>query len=106
MEKLKCTQCGSTTFETLENERLRCRYCQTLYQLHPHAPEPAHGSSAKVIIGSGAKVVFGSSSNVVIRGGLEIRDGAEVQLNGRLTLLEAGDPERNHETRARDEGEG
>ncbi|MBS2028460.1 MAG: hypothetical protein JST54_11190 [Deltaproteobacteria bacterium] len=89
LEKLKCTQCGATAFDELPDNRLRCQYCQTLYV---RRNEAAPSSGAHVIIGKGAKVVFGASAKVVIRGGLEIEDGADVQINGSLELVEPGDP--------------
>jgi len=89
LDKLRCTQCGATAFDELPESRVRCQYCQTVYQRRAEPP----ASGAKVHIGKGAKVIFGANAKVVIRGGLDIEDGADVRVEGELTLVEAGDPE-------------
>ena len=47
-----------------------------------------------MIIGKGANVVFGKSSNVIIKGGVEIKEDANVQFLGKLEILELGDEEK------------
>ena len=75
----ECTQCGSTAFEDVNNKRLRCIYCGSLFQLITNNPA--------VAINQGAKVVFGRKSNVEIRGDLEIQNGANVDIRGNVTVM-------------------
>jgi len=89
LDKLKCTQCGATAFDELPGNQVRCQYCQTTYV---RRNEPASSTGARVVIGKGAHVVFGANAKVVIKGKLEIEDGADVQINGSLELVEPGDP--------------
>lgn len=89
LKKYECTQCGSHDFEELGNDKIKCKYCSTVYRV----TEPA-ASKPKVIIGKGANVVFGKSSNVTIKGGVEIKEGANVQFLGKLDILEIGDEEK------------
>ncbi|MBZ0203136.1 MAG: hypothetical protein K8I03_08995 [Ignavibacteria bacterium] len=77
LKKIECTQCGSHDFEELGDSKIKCNYCSTVYRVS----EPA-GSKPKVIIGKGANVVFGKSSNVTIKGGVEIKEGANVPRSG------------------------
>ena len=89
LQKYECTQCGSHDFEELSDNKIKCNYCSTVYRV----TEPA-SSKPKVIIGKGANVVFGKSSNVTIKGGVEIKEGANVQFLGKLDILEIGDEEK------------
>jgi len=89
LQKYECTQCGSHDFEELAGNNIKCNYCLTKY----HVSEPAE-NKPKVIIGKGANVVFGKSSNVTIKGGVEIKEGANVQFLGKLDILELGDEEK------------
>lgn len=89
LTKYECTQCGAHEFEELENSKIKCGYCLTVF----HVSEPA-GSKPKVTIGSGANVVFGKSSNVTIKGGVKIEGGANVQFLGKLDIIELGDEEK------------
>lgn len=78
-----CEQCGATDFTRENDSTVRCNYCHSLYQL-----ETPDDSGPSVVIKSGANVTFGKNSKVVIQGGLEIEDGANVEILGQLTLLE------------------
>ena len=89
LQKYECTQCGSHDFAELGESKIKCNYCSTTY----HVSEPA-GNKPKVIIGKGANVVFGKNSNVTIKGGVEIKEGANVQFLGKLDILEIGDEEK------------
>ena len=89
LKKYECTQCGSHDFEELAESKIKCRYCSTIYRV----TEPA-AAKPKVIIGKGANVVFGKSSNVIIKGGVEIKEDANVQFLGKLEILELGDEEK------------
>ncbi|NOT73618.1 MAG: hypothetical protein HOP08_01730 [Cyclobacteriaceae bacterium] len=44
-------------------------------------------SNAKLIINKGANVIFGKTSNVVIKGGVEIKEGANVEFLGKLEII-------------------
>lgn len=89
LQKYQCTQCGSNDFAELGESKIKCNYCSTVYRVtEPEAAKP------KVIIGKGANVVFGKNSNVTIKGGVEIKEGANVQFLGKLDILEVGDEEK------------
>ena len=89
LQKYECTQCGSHDFAELGESKIKCNYCSTTY----HVSEPA-GNKPKVIIGKAANVEFGKNSNVTIKGGVEIKEGANVQFLGKLDILEIGDEEK------------
>jgi hypothetical protein len=84
---ITCTQCSSSDFDQEGETYLRCSHCLSLYSIDK--PD----SSAGVTIMKGANVTFGKDANVVISGGLEIQDGANVEINGNLTLLEKSSEE-------------
>ena len=100
-KKHECTQCGSTRFEREGEAFLRCSYCQSLYEL---AGKKSKGPA--VVIRKGANVVIGKNADVVVRGGLEIESGANVQMLGKLTLVERGSDEMIQQARLRLKGEG
>ncbi len=80
MEKLfECTQCGSTDFDDAGSRKVRCSHCHSLYQVITDEP--------KLTILKGANVVFGKNANVEIHGDVEIQDGAEVDIQGRILLV-------------------
>ncbi|MEN8118703.1 MAG: hypothetical protein ABFS35_00035 [Bacteroidota bacterium] len=89
LSSFKCSQCGSSDFEQESKDKLRCKYCSSLYAIEK--PPKVIKKSAKVIISKGAKVKFGKNANVTIKGGLEIQDGADVEFNGKITLIEKSD---------------
>ncbi|HRJ03589.1 MAG TPA: hypothetical protein PK605_04200, partial [Ignavibacteria bacterium] len=89
LQKYQCTQCGSNDFAELGESKIKCNYCSTVYRVtEPESAKP------KVIIGKGANVIFGKSSNVTIKGGVEIKEGANVQFLGKLDILELGDEQK------------
>jgi uncharacterized Zn finger protein len=80
MEKLfECTQCGSTDFEEAGSRQVRCSHCHSLYQVITDEP--------KLTILKGANVVFGRNANIEIHGDVEIQDGAEVDIQGKILLV-------------------
>jgi DNA-directed RNA polymerase subunit RPC12/RpoP len=78
----KCTQCGSTDFKDVTAKRVRCAYCNSLYQLTVKEPT--------VIINKGANVVFGKHAKVEIRGDMEVEGGANVEILGNVSVLKGG----------------
>jgi uncharacterized Zn finger protein len=89
MQKYECTQCGSHELTELEDNKIKCSYCGTVFRVKGEQTE-----QPKVIIGKGANVVFGKSSNVTIKGGVKIEGGANVEFHGKLEILEKGDEEK------------
>ena len=89
LEKFECTQCGAHEYEELNDEKIKCGYCGTIFKVKDESSE-----SPKVIIGKGANVVFGEKSNVTIKGGVKIETGANVQFLGKLEIVERGDEEK------------
>ena len=80
MEKLfECTQCGSTDFEEAGSRQVRCSHCRSLYRVITDEP--------KLTILKGANVVFGKNANVEIHGDVEIQDGADVDIQGKIMLV-------------------
>lgn len=75
----ECTQCGSTDFEDVNNKRVRCTHCGSLFQLLTGEPS--------VVINKGAKVIFSKNANVEIRGDMDIQSGANVDIQGKVTVL-------------------
>jgi len=86
LTNFNCTQCGSSDFEPEGKEKLRCTYCSSLYAVEK--PPKEIKKSASVTIKKGAKVTFGRNANVTIKGGLTIEEGADVEFNGKITLIE------------------
>jgi DNA-directed RNA polymerase subunit RPC12/RpoP len=86
-----CTQCGAKDFVEEGPDKLRCKYCESLFFMQD---ETKKSSSGGVTIKKGAKVTFGKNANVTIRGKLEIEDGAEVEFNGTITLVEKSSEEK------------
>jgi hypothetical protein len=78
-----CSQCGASELKREGPYRMRCEYCGSVYEIQ--------NTSAGVVINKGAHVVFGKNAKVVIAGGLEIKEGATVQFDGELQLIEKGD---------------
>ena len=76
----ECSQCGSTDFEEVKSRQVKCAHCGSLFQVITN--EPA------VVINKGANVVFGKNAKVEIRGDLEVHDGANVEILGKVTILE------------------
>jgi hypothetical protein len=94
--KCQCSQCGSTDFKKEGEEFLRCAHCNSLYKMQEPQVE---NNNPKVIIKGGANVVFGSKSNVVIKGGLLIENGANVEFLGKLEIIEKSSDEKINEAK-------
>ncbi|MBN2676558.1 MAG: hypothetical protein JXR32_00675 [Anaerolineaceae bacterium] len=75
----ECSQCGSTDFEDAGMRQVRCSHCGSLFQELKDEP--------KVTILKGANVVFGKSANVEIHGDVEIQDGADVDIQGKIVIV-------------------
>jgi len=76
----ECSQCGSTEFEELKARQVKCGHCGSLFQVITREPV--------VVINKGANVVFGKNARVEIRGDLEVESGANVEILGKVTVLE------------------
>ncbi len=76
----ECSQCGSTEFEELKARQVKCGHCGSLFQVISREPV--------VVINKGANVVFGRNAKVEIRGDLEVQEGANVEILGKVTVLE------------------
>lgn len=75
----ECSQCGSTDFEDTAKRRVRCTHCGSLFEVLTDEP--------KLTISKGANVTFGKNAKVEIRGDVEIEDGANVDVQGDITLM-------------------
>jgi DNA-directed RNA polymerase subunit RPC12/RpoP len=75
----ECTQCGSTDFEDVSAERVRCAHCGSLFRVLTDAPG--------IVIRRGANVTFGADAKVEIRGSMEIESGASVDIEGDVTVV-------------------
>lgn len=82
IKSFECTQCGSTQFEHAGAKRVRCAHCGSLFQVLTDEPT--------LEISKGANVVFGKTADVEIRGDVEIEDGAQVNIEGKVTVLKGG----------------
>jgi DNA-directed RNA polymerase subunit RPC12/RpoP len=78
----ECTQCGSTNFEDIQSNRVRCIHCNSMFQLITNEP--------KVVINKGAKVIFGKNADVEVRGDIDVQSGANVEIQGKVTVLRGG----------------
>ena len=77
-EVIDCQQCGSTSFEDVSTNKVKCSHCGTIF--NKSNDEPA------VIIGKGANVIIGKTANVEIRGDLEIQEGASLDIRGQVVI--------------------
>jgi len=75
----ECTQCGSTDFNDAGMHQVRCSHCGSLYKVLTDEP--------KLTILKGANVVFGKNANIEIHGDVEIQDGADVDIQGKIVLV-------------------
>lgn len=91
IKNFSCSQCGARDFFKTGKDNIRCSYCNSLYYFEEDKKE---SKSSGVYIKKGAKVTFGKNANVVIKGKLEIEDGAEVEFNGKITLIEKSSEEK------------
>lgn len=76
----ECSQCGSTDFVELSGRKVQCAHCASLFQVITNEPT--------LVINRGANVVFGKNADVTVRGDIEIHDGAHVEVQGKVTVLE------------------
>ena len=76
----QCTQCGSTDLKETDKNFLRCSYCGSLFKVV--TPEP------ELMIRKGANVKIGQHAHVEIRGEVEIEGGANVDLDGKVTMID------------------
>jgi len=83
-EGYNCSQCGAKDFEEEGEDKLRCTYCKSLFFIEKRSDDFG------VTIEKGAKVVFKPSADVTILGKLEIEDGADVEFDGKIKLIEKG----------------
>ena len=88
MDKCQCSQCGATELEEEGENYLRCTHCRSLFKM-----QPPQSSNSGVIIKKGGNVILGENSHVVIKGSLHIEDGANVQVLGKLEIIEKGSNE-------------
>ena len=75
----ECTQCGSTDFNDAGTKRVRCAHCGSLFEVLTGEPT--------LTINKGANVIFGRNANVEVRGDVEIQSGANVDIQGKITLV-------------------
>jgi uncharacterized Zn finger protein len=75
----ECTQCGSTDFEDVSAGRVRCAHCGSLFRVL--------GDEPGLVIRKGANVTFGANAQVEIRGDVEIEPGANVDIEGDVTVV-------------------
>ncbi len=75
----ECTQCGSTDFTESGFHQVKCSHCGSLYKVLTDEP--------KLTILKGANVVFGKNANVEVHGDVEIQDGADVNIQGKIVLV-------------------
>jgi len=76
----ECSQCGSTDFVELAGRKVQCAHCASLFQVVTNQPT--------LVINRGANVVFGKHANVEVHGDIEVHDGAHVEVQGKVTVLE------------------
>jgi len=91
-EKFRCTQCGSTGFDREGERQLRCRYCDSLYEIT--GGRGGREGGATLHIKDGANVIIGTGANIVVRGEVIVDRGAKVQIDGSITLIERGSEEK------------
>ena len=84
----ECTQCGSTNFKDVGPKRVQCTYCGSLFQLLTGEPS--------VVISKGANVVFGEHADVEIHGDIEIEDGANVDIQGKVSVVKGNKKQEFH----------
>ena len=82
---ISCQQCGSSTFEDVSTNQIKCSHCGSLYK--KTTGDPA------VIIGKGANIIVGKTANVEINGELEIQEGANLDIQGQVVINDEEDAE-------------
>ena len=81
---INCQQCGSTSFEDVSTNKIKCSHCGTIFNKSNDEPS--------VIIRKGANVFIGKTANVEIRGELEIQEGANLDIQGKVVIDDEVDP--------------
>jgi hypothetical protein len=76
----ECTQCGSTDFDDAGRNRVRCAHCGSLFQV-------LTDDKSGLVICKGANVTFVKNSKVEIHGDIEIQGGANVDVQGDVTMV-------------------
>jgi uncharacterized Zn finger protein len=79
IELYECTQCGATDFEEAGGRKVRCTHCGSLFEMLTDDPA--------LIILKGANVTFTKNARVEVRGDVEIEGGANVNIDGEVTLV-------------------
>ena len=79
IELYECTQCGSTDFEEAGGRKVRCAHCGSLFEVLTDDPA--------LTILKGANVTFTKNARVEIRGDVEVEGGAQVNVDGQVTLM-------------------
>jgi ribosomal protein L37AE/L43A len=87
LAQTQCSQCGATDFDKRSDGFIECRYCHSVYKMQ------AEKTASSLIIQKGANVVIGQNARVSVRGGMEIEAGANVEILGRLEIIEMASPE-------------
>jgi hypothetical protein len=75
----ECTQCGSTDFEDVSAKRVRCAHCGSLFEVLT--------DEAFLTIEKDANVIFGRNADVEIQGDVDIKSGAKVDFEGKVSML-------------------
>ena len=75
----ECSQCGSTSFDDAGFRQVRCSHCGSLFKVLTDDPT--------LTINKGARVIFGKNAQVEIRGDMEVQDGANVDIQGKVVLV-------------------
>ena len=73
-----CQQCGSTSYEDLNTNQIKCSHCGSLYK--KYSDDPA------VVIGKDAQISIGKTADVEINGHLEIQEGANLDIQGKVVI--------------------
>ncbi len=77
MQAHRCGVCGGGSLRWTSESDVQCEHCGSRYRRVPKA-------APRVVIAKGANVVFGKNAKVVVKGGMEIQEGANVQIDGDL----------------------
>jgi DNA-directed RNA polymerase subunit RPC12/RpoP len=77
MQAHRCGVCGGDSLRWTSESDVVCGHCGSRYRKVPKA-------APRVVIAKGANVVFGKSAKVIVKGGMEIQEGANVQIDGEL----------------------
>jgi len=90
-----CSQCGAKDFEEEGEDKLRCVYCESLFFIEKGSEDFG------VTIVKGAKVVFKPTADVTILGKLDIEEGADVEIDGKIKLIKRGSEDKIKKSKLR-----